>query len=419
MTEITSSASIRFITTPKSMSEDTYQFYPSFDPKNDGVREVIEKASGIDYESYLKRLDAQGISKERQNAYLAKIARKTEACRNGCNSDRNNENIYLFIEIPLEDAASGPVKKIAYERKRICKDCRGTGVISGTHCKKCNGSGFRFKRTRVSKKIVPGVTTGVDHRSEGKGHEISEDIFGNLYQIWIIPPHPVFRRENPKDSNDLTRDVFISEETARTGGIVKTTAIDGEPVWIEISAGTADGTKICIPERGIRWAGTTIVGNLYAQIRISKDKENAVSRQIAAPRPKILPPRIPVRTIPKTQDKNGETSSVNTSRAPQKSPDFDKAYEAAARGTSPSRERFPSLDFSELTFLTLLAESVRNKKQPDVPATPPTGANPMPRSKPSAMEIGENAGDFAKSPLEKRSLWKRAWDAVKFFWKNY
>jgi len=139
---------------------------------------------------------------------------------------------------------------------RPCPTCAGTGEIITDPCGSCSGQGRVRKRRTVSAKIPAGVGGGMRIRLAGQG-EVGPGggPAGDLYIEVTERRHPVFVR----DGDALHCTVRVPVVDAMLGGSVELESVVGEPLEIEIPAGTQPGHTVTMPGHGmprVRGGGT-------------------------------------------------------------------------------------------------------------------------------------------------------------------
>jgi molecular chaperone DnaJ len=129
-----------------------------------------------------------------------------------------------------------------------CPNCRGEGRVIKSPCPSCHGSGEQAK----SKKIVVGFPAGIDEgqilRVSGQGVPSPNggpagDV---LVQVEVVPDAR-FERHGV----DLATKVRVSFLDAALGATVPVTALDEEPLTIDLPEGTQPGHVVVVRGRGV------------------------------------------------------------------------------------------------------------------------------------------------------------------------
>lgn len=150
--------------------------------------------------------------------------------------------------------------------ERSCSQCSGSGTIIKNPCKKCNGSGRVNGKKKLSIKIPRGVEEDTRIRLTGEGEAgIHNAGDGDLYVFISLKDHDLFVR----DRADLHCEVPIKMTTAALGGEIIVPAIDGTKAKIKIPAGTQQGQKFRLKNKGMTKVGTNnIIGDMYVHAKI-------------------------------------------------------------------------------------------------------------------------------------------------------
>ncbi len=203
---------------------------------------------------------------------------------------RRGSDIAIDVELTLEEAFTGTVRKVQLRKLSPCARCSGSGQEPGTamvKCPRCKGSGEidevrrifigtfrqvtvcpecggrgmrpekncteclgegrmpRTSETTIS--IPPGIRDGETIRLSGEGEAGGRGgVAGDLYVKIHLRPHPVFRREG----DDLLLHVPILFTQAVLGGTIEATTIDGK-IRLRIPPGTPSGKVFRIAGKGM------------------------------------------------------------------------------------------------------------------------------------------------------------------------
>ncbi len=216
-------------------------------------------------------------------------------------------NIKTEITLTFEEAAFGVEKEISITKLDTCKDCSGTGAMSGkdiesctkcrglgrvvveqnslfgriqteTTCPQCNGRGKTIKnkcttckgegRIRNTSKLKVKIPSGIDNEQtltvSGKGEAGQNGgLAGDLYIEINVKPHELFER----DGMNLLMDMPITFSQAALGDSIEIPTLDGK-CSLKIPSGTQSGTKFRIPNKGIKNGRTGTIGNLYVTAKV-------------------------------------------------------------------------------------------------------------------------------------------------------
>ena len=129
-----------------------------------------------------------------------------------------------------------------------CPTCSGTGRTFETPCSNCRARGFERRRRTRTVTVPAGVDDGMQVRITGEGGAGSNGgPFGNLYVQVRVQDHPLFDRQD----FDLLHRVSINVAEAALGATKPVPTLEGEPVDLEIPAGTQGGSYFRIRGRGV------------------------------------------------------------------------------------------------------------------------------------------------------------------------
>jgi len=219
---------------------------------------------------------------------------------------RKGSDIEFILEISLEEAFFGVIKKIRYKtyipcpkcqglgydkkaglktcphcngrgeiretrttflgqfsRVKTCPYCQGLGKIPEKVCSHCQGKGRIIGEQEVDFEIAPGVANGQVIRIKGKGEAGERGSgSGDLYIKIKIKKHPLFERKG----NDLYLPVEIDLVKAYLGKSFRIKNIDGEIIELKLSPGFSFKEKIRIPGKGMPILYHNRRGDLYLEI---------------------------------------------------------------------------------------------------------------------------------------------------------
>ena len=131
--------------------------------------------------------------------------------------------------------------------RSVCPDCGGEGKRPEKQCRSCSATGRTHQRETLVVKVPPGLEDGTRLRLAGEGETGPRGgAAGDLYVTVRVKDHPTFRR----DGNDLRSTIALTFPIACLGGTVEVSTIDG-PAELRIQRGTASGTELRIPGKGV------------------------------------------------------------------------------------------------------------------------------------------------------------------------
>lgn len=220
---------------------------------------------------------------------------------------KRGRNIKTSITLTFEEAAFGVEKEITLNKLDTCKDCSGTGAMSGKDietcprchgrgkviveqnsffgriqteavCPNCNGKGKTIKnkcttchgegRIKTVSKIKVRIPSGVEDEQtltvSGRGEAgPNGGMNGDLYININVKPHDLFER----DGVHLYLEMPITFSQAALGDSIEVPTLDGKCI-LKVPSGTQTGTKFRIPGKGIKNARTGETGNLYVVVKL-------------------------------------------------------------------------------------------------------------------------------------------------------
>ena len=145
-----------------------------------------------------------------------------------------------------------------------CKTCRGRGLVVEDPCPSCSGSGRAMSSRTIQARIPAGVADGQRIRIPGKGAPGEHGgKAGDLYVRVHVTQHEVFGRAG--DNLTVTVPVTITE--LALGADIKVPTHRGPAVTVRVKPGSANGTVIRVPGRGVRRKDGTL-GDLRATLEV-------------------------------------------------------------------------------------------------------------------------------------------------------
>jgi molecular chaperone DnaJ len=146
-----------------------------------------------------------------------------------------------------------------------CKTCRGRGLVVEDPCLSCSGSGRAMSSRTIQARIPAGVGDGQRIRIPGKGAPGEHGgKAGDLYVRVHVKPHEVFGRSG--DNLTVTVPVTITE--LALGADITVPTHRGPAVTVRVKPGSANGTVIRVPGRGVRRKDGTL-GDLRATLEVT------------------------------------------------------------------------------------------------------------------------------------------------------
>ncbi len=163
-----------------------------------------------------------------------------------------------------------------FQVSQTCPRCSGTGRTLERPCKTCHGEGRYEKSTRINLKIPAGIDDGARLRSSRNGEAgIRGGEAGDLYVVIHVKEHPIFQR----DEDNLYCEIPISFTTATLGGEIQAPTLEGK-ASVKIPAGTQNGTRFKLRDKGIQGLHARGRGDLIVQVLVEiPSKLNAEQRE--------------------------------------------------------------------------------------------------------------------------------------------
>jgi molecular chaperone DnaJ len=209
-------------------------------------------------------------------------------------------DLMASLDVSLEEAFTGTVKRMTLSREVNCKKCGGSGAEESTTCPSCKGSGmqetskgfFRMSRTcstcggagkKVTKKCPDCAAAGRTLRTETATVKIPEGVEsgsvlrlrgmgadgagggppGDLRLQVTVRKHPLFERRG----DDLYLELPVTFGEAALGAKVEVPTIDGTSK-MTIPPGTQGGQRFKLKGKGFTPPGGGARGNLYVDVSI-------------------------------------------------------------------------------------------------------------------------------------------------------
>ena len=155
-----------------------------------------------------------------------------------------------------------------FQTQSPCPECRGTGKIIKTPCKKWAGKG-KVRNSRTLKvKIPAGIDDGQSIQLRGQGGAgTNGGPAGDVIVTIGIRPHPLFTREG----SDVLCEIPISFTQAALGVTLQVPTIDGK-IEYQVPEGTQTGTVFRMRGKGIQNVNGRGRGDQFVRVNIEVPK---------------------------------------------------------------------------------------------------------------------------------------------------
>ncbi len=148
-----------------------------------------------------------------------------------------------------ECKGSGQMVKVSgsYHIRVSCPDCLGEGQSNIKPCIDCQGKGYLINRECIPFEVPKGCPEGYSIQIKEKGHEYEESKFGDLMIAVRCAPHPLFQRVT---HTDIQMQFPIPVHCAIAGLKIEIPTVHGLKE-IDIPQGVQDGQRITCKGMGI------------------------------------------------------------------------------------------------------------------------------------------------------------------------
>lgn len=151
-----------------------------------------------------------------------------------------------------------------FQTETTCKTCNGRGKTYERKCNHCKGTGHIRTKKKIEINIPEGVDTGHQLKITGKGEAgYNGGPNGDIYFEFKVKNSPIFER----DGIDLYLTVPITITDAVLGCKKEIPTTDGN-VYLEIKAGTQNGSKLKLKGKGVKGVNSLRKGDMYVIIHV-------------------------------------------------------------------------------------------------------------------------------------------------------
>jgi molecular chaperone DnaJ len=146
-----------------------------------------------------------------------------------------------------------------------CDRCRGRGKVVAEPCEMCSGRGSTVEDVSVTVEIPAGVEHGSRMRVPGRGAAGDPGGRpGDLYVEIRITPDETFERHGA----DLLHRLSLGLSEAAFGTTVSIPTVDGEPIDVDVPAGTQPGDVFKLSRLGMPRLRRRGRGDLLVEVRV-------------------------------------------------------------------------------------------------------------------------------------------------------
>jgi molecular chaperone DnaJ len=234
--------------------------------------------------------------------------------RRGGRRQRRGNDVRSDVSLTLEEAATGVVKTVRFNRNERCQTCSGSGAKAGTKpascqycggrgqvlqsagilrmqttcpqcrgtgsiitepCGDCRGRGVNVKSVELEVSIPAGVDDGMRVRLGGEG-EASPDggPNGDCYCFIKVKKHDLFHR----DGSNLIVQLPIAYTQAVLGADLKVPTLGGQEV-LTLKRGTQSGEVFTLRGKGVPDPQGGPRGDLLVQVYIETPREVSAKQE--------------------------------------------------------------------------------------------------------------------------------------------
>ncbi|HCU23786.1 MAG TPA: hypothetical protein DF383_02115 [Deltaproteobacteria bacterium] len=283
----------------KAFKELAFQFHPDRNPHNvlaeERFKQIVEAYSYLtgNFEA-LRALQRPPSSAARRSGDYAQDILQVLFDIDHPHDVQRKLPLEAELEISLEEAFRGTLRRFEVERQELCRECKGSGVEAGAkiftctycfgageigspdlgetlrECPKCNGRGFLSAKAcmacrahgylkvkaSLQVEIPPRVQDGQTLTLEGAGHERSSGERGPLRITLHLRRHPGFSF----DGKDIICEISVEMREAALGGEIKVPTLAGS-TSLTLPPGTQSGAFF-------RLKGLGLGGDQFVKIRV-------------------------------------------------------------------------------------------------------------------------------------------------------
>lgn len=157
-------------------------------------------------------------------------------------------------------------KGVTLQQTSACRACGGRGTLIDEPCTQCAGRGEVEHEEALTVRIPPGIEEGAALRiaAHGMPSEESGGAPGDLYVIVRNAPDARFDRVGAA----LWRTELVDVAEAALGTSLSVPTLDGEPVTVDVPAGTQPETILRLRGKGLPEFGSRRRGDLMVRLKV-------------------------------------------------------------------------------------------------------------------------------------------------------
>lgn len=151
-----------------------------------------------------------------------------------------------------------------FQSEVICPTCNGRGKSFDERCNLCKGTGHTKSKKEIEISIPEGVDQGYQLKMTGKGEAgFNGGPNGDIYIEFRVNKSPIFVREE----EDVYLEVPLTITEAIKGCKKEIPTLDGN-VIIEVKAGTQNGSKVRLKNKGVHVVNSMRKGDMYVVFHV-------------------------------------------------------------------------------------------------------------------------------------------------------
>ncbi|MFY9780963.1 MAG: J domain-containing protein [Candidatus Baltobacteraceae bacterium] len=214
------------------------------------------------------------------DAFFSGIGKRPSA--GAASFSQRGGDLETSLDLSLGEAYAGGSKSISLQIEEPCPRCNGTGVLNGSICAQCHGTGRLIQTKRFDITIPKGVREGQRIRLAGQGSPgAGSGKNGDLYLVAHIEPDKTYERKG----DDLYVELPVSIYDLVLGGEVRVPTMTGD-VTMTIPPETQSNRTLRLAGKGMPKVKSGGYGDQYVRLlgmlpTELNDKERKLFRELA------------------------------------------------------------------------------------------------------------------------------------------